>query len=311
LLHSGRIVVRSDRPSSIVAPNRNITKVEIGDVGQQPQRRPGQVEQPKPKCAAPDSSATTRQGIKNAIAPARNVGERARRRQRRGETRSGTHGVARWRSPSVVRGPVERCIQIILPYFLGKFVEDVGFPAKSASRSSVMDCASAISKTRIYSWHSIRLHAPWRLPDDPLQRLVLMALIVGSYLGVQKNSDRANQPMLPIVPGDDRDALHLLLMIFYELGMIFESRNILPAFESGSVNEQPDFSILPDDRIDLRRNLREIVNVQFLRRNDFQRIGGDNFYFYHANSPSRDSDPSSIFWTATMPLQENQSLSSA
>jgi hypothetical protein len=39
-LHSGRIVVRSDRPSSIVAPNRNITKVEIGDVGQQPQRRP-------------------------------------------------------------------------------------------------------------------------------------------------------------------------------------------------------------------------------------------------------------------------------
>jgi hypothetical protein len=45
LLHSGRIVVRSDRPSSIVAPNRNITKVEIGDVGQQPQRRPGQVEQ--------------------------------------------------------------------------------------------------------------------------------------------------------------------------------------------------------------------------------------------------------------------------
>jgi len=45
LLHSGRIVVRSDRPSSIVAPNRNITKVEIGDVGQRPQRRPGQVEQ--------------------------------------------------------------------------------------------------------------------------------------------------------------------------------------------------------------------------------------------------------------------------
>jgi hypothetical protein len=44
-LHGGRIVVRSDRPSSIVAPNRNITKVEIGDVGQQPPRRPEQVEQ--------------------------------------------------------------------------------------------------------------------------------------------------------------------------------------------------------------------------------------------------------------------------
>ena len=35
---------------------------------------------PKPKCAAPDSSATTRQGIKNTISPAGNVGERARRR---------------------------------------------------------------------------------------------------------------------------------------------------------------------------------------------------------------------------------------
>ena len=44
-LPSGRIVGRADRPSSIVAPNRNITKVEIGDVGQQPPRRPGQVEQ--------------------------------------------------------------------------------------------------------------------------------------------------------------------------------------------------------------------------------------------------------------------------
>jgi hypothetical protein len=48
LTAGGRIVVRSDRPSSIVAPNRNIAKVEIGDVGQQPQRRPGQVEQPRP-----------------------------------------------------------------------------------------------------------------------------------------------------------------------------------------------------------------------------------------------------------------------
>ena len=37
---------------------------------------------PKPKCAAPDSSATTRQGIKNTISPAGNVGERARRRRR-------------------------------------------------------------------------------------------------------------------------------------------------------------------------------------------------------------------------------------
>jgi hypothetical protein len=45
-LQSGRIVVRSDRPSSIVAPNRNITKVESAPAppatspscGQQPLR---------------------------------------------------------------------------------------------------------------------------------------------------------------------------------------------------------------------------------------------------------------------------------
>jgi hypothetical protein len=132
LLHSGRIVVRSDRPSSIVAPNRNITKRGpriIGTDRQAPRIYPrmirlcsrfdsvlftpkmsaipsygnysrslkwksatsvssrsagpgrsSSIAPPKPKCAAPDSSATTRQGIKNTIAPARNVGERARRR---------------------------------------------------------------------------------------------------------------------------------------------------------------------------------------------------------------------------------------
>jgi hypothetical protein len=50
----------------------------------QPLRGPSRsssIAPPKPKCAPPDSSATTRQGIKNTIAPARNVGERARRRQ--------------------------------------------------------------------------------------------------------------------------------------------------------------------------------------------------------------------------------------
>ena len=70
----GRIVGRSDRPSSIVAPNRNITKTEIGDGAA------GGPGRSSTKCAAPDSSATTRQGIKNTISPAGNVGERARRR---------------------------------------------------------------------------------------------------------------------------------------------------------------------------------------------------------------------------------------
>jgi hypothetical protein len=63
-----------------------------------------------------------------------------------------------------------------------------------------------------------------RLSDDPLQRLALVALIVGSYLRMQENSDRANQPMLPVVPGDDCDALHPLLVIFYKPSMIFKGR---------------------------------------------------------------------------------------
>src|SRR5271169_4670742 len=40
-----RWLVRPDRPRSIIASNRNIAKTEIGDVGQQPQRRPGRAEQ--------------------------------------------------------------------------------------------------------------------------------------------------------------------------------------------------------------------------------------------------------------------------
>jgi hypothetical protein len=41
LRSTGAVIIgRPDRPSSIVAPNRN-HKNGIGDVGQQPQRRPG------------------------------------------------------------------------------------------------------------------------------------------------------------------------------------------------------------------------------------------------------------------------------
>ena len=46
--------------------------------GQQPLHHPGGPS--RSRCAAPESSATTRQGIKNTISPAGNVGERARRR---------------------------------------------------------------------------------------------------------------------------------------------------------------------------------------------------------------------------------------
>jgi hypothetical protein len=47
------------------------------------------------------------------------------------------------------------------------------------------------------------------LSDDPLQGIVFVALIVGSYLWMKEHSDRANQPMLPVVRGDDRNALYL------------------------------------------------------------------------------------------------------
>jgi hypothetical protein len=32
--------------------------------------------------------------------------------------------------------------------------------------------------------------------------------------------------------------------LFYEPGMIFEGRNILPAVETGSINQQSDFPVL-------------------------------------------------------------------
>ena len=37
--------------------------------------------------------------------------------------------------------------------------------------------------------------------------------------------------MLPVVCSDDGDAFYFLVVVLYEPGMIFESRNILPAVE--------------------------------------------------------------------------------
>ena len=53
--------------------------------------------------AAPDSSATTRQGIKNTISPAGNVGERARRR----------HGNDPYRRRIVLRQPADRRYRMV------------------------------------------------------------------------------------------------------------------------------------------------------------------------------------------------------
>ena len=59
-------------------------------------------------------------------------------------------------------------------------------------------------------------------------------------------SDRANQPMLPVVRHDDCDALHFLVVSSYEPNMILKSRNILPAVEPGSINQQSDFPMLTE-----------------------------------------------------------------
>src|SRR5271155_1903183 len=88
-----RSVGRSDRPSSIVAPNRNIAEKESTAAGDltivrpaaaAPTRRPEQVEMRRAGIAA-----TTGQGIKNTSSPAGNVGERARRRPLQRGVRSG------------------------------------------------------------------------------------------------------------------------------------------------------------------------------------------------------------------------------
>jgi len=64
-------------------------------------------------------------------------------------------------------------------------------------------------------------------PDDPPQRFAFAAFVVGPYLRMHEHSDRANQPMLPVVRDDDCDAIYLLLVTFYEPSMVFKGCNIL------------------------------------------------------------------------------------
>src|ERR1017187_10333028 len=103
-----------------------------------------------------------------------------------------------------------------------------------------------------------------------------MALIVGPYLRVQEHSDCTNHPMLPVVSGDDRDALDLLMVASYEPGVGCESRDILPAAESGTIDQQSDFPVLTDERIDLWPKLAKVFSLQLLRRDKPQCIGGDD-----------------------------------
>ena len=118
-----------------------------------------------------------------------------------------------------------------------------------------------------------------------MQGLARLALIVGFDLRMHEDSDRADQPTLPFVRNDDGEALDFLLVFFYEASMIFESGDILPAIESGSINKQPDFPTLTDERIDLRHNLVEVVSLQFIRRDDLQCVSPDKLCLDHIKTP--------------------------
>ena len=111
-----------------------------------------------------------------------------------------------------------------------------------------------------------------RLSEDPFQRLAFVALIEGFYVRMNEHSDCANQPMVPFVSDNDGHAFYLLLVIYYESCVIFKSLNVLPAVKLGSINQQSDFSLLTDERIDLRRNMAEVVSFQLFRRRDSHRI---------------------------------------
>ena len=113
---------------------------------------------------------------------------------------------------------------------------------------------------------SLSTGAEGLLSDNPLKRLALAALFVCSYFRMHKHSDCADQPMLPFVRDDHGDAFHLLLVALYESSMILESRDILPTGEFGSVNQQSNLPMLPDERINLRPNLKEVEPRRVCRR---------------------------------------------
>jgi hypothetical protein len=98
--------------------------------------------------------------------------------------------------------------------------------------------------------------------------------------------------MLPVVRDDNCDEIYFLLVTFYEPSMISKGCNILPAVESRSVNQQSDFPVSTDDRIDLRRNLAEVVSLQFLRCRDPQYVVRNNFRLNHVKSPQTKETPS-------------------
>jgi hypothetical protein len=77
---------------------------------------------------------------------------------------------------------------------------------------------------------------PQRLFNDPLRRFAFVAFVIGSYLRMQKHSDCADQPMLPVMSNDDCDAIDFLLVVFHERSVMLKDRDIVSAIEGGGID---------------------------------------------------------------------------
>ena len=86
------------------------------------------------------------------------------------------------------------------------------------------------------------------LTEEPAQRFAFLDFVECSHRGMQEHSHRANQPVLPFVPSDDRDAFHLLLVILHERRVRLESSDVLPALQTRPIDQKSDFAVPADDR---------------------------------------------------------------
>ena len=72
---------------------------------------------------------------------------------------------------------------------------------------------------------------------DPFQCLALLAFVICSYFGMHEKTNCADDPMLPIVPGDNGYAFYFLVVIFYKADMPFEGGHVFPARTIRGINQ--------------------------------------------------------------------------
>ena len=127
------------RPRTAISPQRNPAPPATSpSCGLKPLPHPG--DSSRSNCAAPESSATTRQGIKNTISPAGNVGERARRRLRAADSAIGVLRTSTpWLPPAPPTSPSPPTAPSFAPTGLRKKeIGDVGLkPHKDSRRTQL------------------------------------------------------------------------------------------------------------------------------------------------------------------------------